>query len=110
MMGMRCVIVGGSGGIGAALVRNLAAREDVEAVYATARDMDAVPNIGDVVAVPLDLGDEDSIAAAAEHITGDGPLDLVIVATGLLQPVGQGTGLETDALVAPEIHDIEPLR
>ena len=57
MMGMRCVIVGGSGGIGAALVRNLAAREDVEAVYATARDMDAVPDIGDVVAVPLDLGD-----------------------------------------------------
>ena len=35
MMGMRCVIVGGSGGIGAALVRHLAAREHVEAVYAT---------------------------------------------------------------------------
>ena len=85
MMGMRCVIVGGSGGIGAALVRHLAARDDVEAIYATARDMGAVPDIGNVVAVPLDLGDEGSIAAAAERIAGDGPLDVVIVATGLLQ-------------------------
>lgn len=83
-MGKRCVVVGGSGGIGAALVRALAGRTNVETVYATARDPDA---IGADCAVPLrlDLTDEPSIAAAAEGISADGPIDLVVVATGLLQ-------------------------
>jgi NAD(P)-dependent dehydrogenase (short-subunit alcohol dehydrogenase family) len=43
-------------------------------------------------ASPIDLEDEEAIAAAAATLAGEGPLDLVIIATGLLH----------DASLAPE--------
>lgn len=77
---MRCAIFGASGGIGAALVDLLAAREDVAEVHALART--PRPAVGKVRWHVFDLTDEASIAAACAAICA--PLDLVIVATGRL--------------------------
>jgi len=71
----RAVVVGASGGIGAALASAMAA-QGFE-VHGAARSGAGL--------VPLDLTDGDSIAAAAATIGADGPIDRVIVATGLLQ-------------------------
>jgi len=70
-MTSRAVVIGASGGIGAAFVAALTAAG--AEVHALAR-------------ADLDLEDEASIAAAAARIGG--PLDLVIVATGLLHGGG----------------------
>lgn len=75
------VIIGASGGIGAALVREAEARG--ARVVALARSF-----AGDA---HLDLEDEASIAAAAEHVRSQGcVLTRVIVATGLLHADGKG--------------------
>lgn len=73
------VIIGASGGIGSALVDVLQARFGKDRVIALSR--------GSTPA--LDLTDEASIAAAAEHVKADGrPIGLVFDATGYLH--GQG--------------------
>lgn len=78
--GMRCAIFGASGGIGAALVTLLAARDDVAQVHAVARKhLVAAPKVHSHT---FDLTDETTIAAACAEIAA--PLDLVIVATGRL--------------------------
>lgn len=74
---------GASGGVGAALCRLLLRDDRVARVYAGARGRSEVD--GDKVArFCFDLLDEASIAAAAESIGAEGPLDLVFVATGVL--------------------------
>ena len=70
------VVIGATGGIGAALVARLAKDPRVARVHGFSRRG----------SVPLDLTDETSIAAAAQ--TTDAPR-LVIVATGLLQDAQQ---------------------
>ncbi len=80
--GYRALIFGGSGGVGAAIVRALTADLNCSAVYAAARL--AVPQSGKVRGLQFDLTDEASIAACVEAASADGPLDLVFVATGLL--------------------------
>ena len=72
--GLRAVVIGAGGGIGAAFVDLLRPRGDVIALTRAG----------------LDLTDPASIMAAAAAI--DGPLDLVIVATGVLH----------DAVAGPE--------
>ncbi|MGI4877698.1 MAG: SDR family NAD(P)-dependent oxidoreductase [Janthinobacterium lividum] len=81
---LRIVVIGASGGIGAAFVDLLRDRGEVTAL--TRAD--------------LDLTDPASIFAAAARIGG--PLDLVIVATGLLH----------DAAGGPEksLRDLDPVR
>lgn len=75
------VIVGASGGIGAAMIQELRARGT--AVIGLARSSFGGAHI--------DLEDESSIAAAAEHIRSRGLApDRVIVATGLLHADGKG--------------------
>ena len=69
---LRAVVVGAGGGVGGALIDLLAPRGDV---IALARS-------------DLDLADPASIAAAAARI--DAPLDLVIVATGMLHDASAG--------------------
>jgi len=78
--GLRCAVFGASGGIGAALVRLLAARSDVAQVHALARR--PVEATAKIHPHTFDLEDEASIAAACASIGG--PLDLVVVATGRL--------------------------
>ncbi len=80
---------GASGGIGAALASALCNRDDVAEVYAASRSGDVPVH---VKAVPLafDLADEASIAAAAARMGASGPIDLAIVATGILHRADGG--------------------
>lgn len=77
---MTAVVIGASGGIGAALVEAIA--DEGTPVTGFARSF-----AGDL---HIDLEDEATIAAAAAHIAGGSPPTLVIVATGLLHDGGQG--------------------
>jgi NAD(P)-dependent dehydrogenase (short-subunit alcohol dehydrogenase family) len=78
----RAVIFGASGGIGRAFVDRLAADPNCGVVYAGARNpRDATAK---VVAFQFDLLDEPSIEAAALSVGADGPVDLVLIATGVL--------------------------
>ena len=100
---MTSVVIGASGGIGAALVDAL--RDEGEQVFAFSRSgpEDA----------PIDLLDEASIAAAAARIGSAAP-SLVIVATGVLTDGGHGPEksmreLDADALARQfEVNAIGP--
>lgn len=74
------VVIGASGGIGAALARALVADGRYSAIHALSRRGDA----GMDGAIPgrIDLSDEASVAAAFERI--DGEIDLLLIASGLL--------------------------
>ena len=83
--GPRIAVIGAHGAIGGALVRELAARGGAE-IHALSRQ----PGVADGPVIPgfADSLDEASLAAAAARIGRDGPLDTVIVATGLLHASG----------------------
>ena len=101
--GLRCAVFGASGGIGAALVAQLAARSDVAQVHALARS----PLQPDAKVHPhtFDLADESTIAAACATIGG--PLDLVIVATGrLVRDNGDGPEKSWRALNADAMAEM----
>jgi NAD(P)-dependent dehydrogenase (short-subunit alcohol dehydrogenase family) len=80
---MRAVIIGASGGIGAAFTNNLAGRSDIDAVYALSRSGIQHDN-PKVISGKIDLLDEDSVKSAADQVKQGGAPALVIVATGLL--------------------------
>ena len=77
------VVAGASGGIGNALVSALQADARVGKVAALSRQPlhSAIPGLDNHV---LDFIDETAIAAAARACAAPGPIDLVIVATGIL--------------------------
>ena len=77
--GYRALVVGSSGAIGSALVRALQADPRCARVHALHRGSSP----------PLELGDEPGIAAAAAHVAQDGPLHLVLCATGALHVDGR---------------------
>lgn len=79
--GMTVAVIGASGGIGHALSELLSANERVARVLACSRSGRA-PQHAKIEPRRLDLEDEASIAAAAASL--DRPLDLAIVATGIL--------------------------
>lgn len=90
-------VFGATGGIGSAFVERLAASPDITTLYAGARK--APPAAGKITPFAFDLGDEASIAAAAQTIGGP---DLTIVATGMLhsdqiQPEKSLRALSADA-------------
>lgn len=72
--GYRALVIGSSGAIGAALVRQL----------------QADPRCGQVIGLgrhtrpAIDFDNEPSVAAAAEQLRSSGPLHLIMVATGML--------------------------
>jgi NAD(P)-dependent dehydrogenase (short-subunit alcohol dehydrogenase family) len=74
--GLRALVFGAGGGIGAAFAAELGAHPRVAAVHAAARS--AAPPWA------FDLKDEASIEAVAKAAAAEGPLDLVLVATGVL--------------------------
>lgn len=77
---MRALIVGASGGLGAAFVAQLA--EDDRYSHVVAWSRSAIPTANDkVITARIDLCDEATIEAAARSL---GEVDLVIIATGLL--------------------------
>lgn len=85
---MRCAVFGASGGIGAALVEQLAARDDVAAIYAGSR-RGTVPAGPRIHPFRFDALDDEALAKTMTTIGA--PLDLVIVATGrLMRADGSG--------------------
>lgn len=86
----RALVFGASGGIGDAVARKLAQDPDCGAIIAASRQPG--PARGNVRHVAFDLECEDSIAAVVAAAASDGPLDFVLVATGLLH--GQGIAPE----------------
>ncbi len=80
---LRAAVFGATGGIGRALCALLAADPQFGAIHAGARR--SQDKHGDKLApFTFDLKDETTIQNAAAEIGASGPLDLVIVATGLL--------------------------
>ncbi|MDP1908205.1 MAG: SDR family NAD(P)-dependent oxidoreductase [Hyphomicrobium sp.] len=77
--GFRACVFGASGGVGGAFVQRLTADPRAGAVYAGARRKLDAP-----AAFTFDLEDEASIERACSEMAADGPLHLVIVATGVL--------------------------
>ena len=73
-------IIGASGGVGAALLQQVQDNEAVDKVYGLSRSPQS--GGGKLETMSIDITDESSIAEAAAAI--DSPLDLVIVATGIL--------------------------
>jgi NAD(P)-dependent dehydrogenase (short-subunit alcohol dehydrogenase family) len=84
--GARAAVFGASGGIGRALAGQLA-EAGAARVHAGARQP-APPGHPALAPFAFDLEDEPSIARAAQAIGEHGPLDLVIVATGMLHGEG----------------------
>ncbi|NQY96053.1 MAG: SDR family NAD(P)-dependent oxidoreductase [Henriciella sp.] len=80
---MQAVIIGATGGIGAALTQALASQADVEIVHALSRSGGA-PEHAKILPQKIDILEEDSIGAAAKHVAEHGKPDLVIVASGIL--------------------------
>ena len=76
------VVIGASGGIGAAFEATLIEEGAFDVVHGYARSRSGAQH--------LDLEDEDSIAAAAAHVAGGPKPTLVIVATGVLHAGGRG--------------------
>ncbi len=72
--GFRALVIGASGGIGAALVDAL--RDDPRCAAVIALGRASVP--------PLDLTDPASIERAAADVSGRGPFHLIINAAGVL--------------------------
>ncbi len=89
---IRALVIGAGGGIGQALVEQLAGTANVERLFAASRRNPA--GDGDRFSyLALDLEEEDSIARAAASCRDQGGVNLVIVATGLLH---QGSRLQPE--------------
>ncbi len=84
---LRVAIVGASGGIGAAMVNELVNSPQVVRIHALSRSGRSHPS-PKVANLTFDFTDEDSLIAAAQALEEVKPLDMVIVATGLLQGEG----------------------
>jgi len=81
--GANTVVIGATGGIGAALCRALSTDPVVATVHALSRRA-GTDATGKLRYFPLDLDDEDSIERAAARCAATGDLHLVIVASGVL--------------------------
>jgi len=75
-------VIGASGGIGRAFVESLASGCPAGTLHALSRSPQG--SAGNVLHERIDITEEESIRAAAETCSRDGPLDLVVVASGIL--------------------------
>jgi NAD(P)-dependent dehydrogenase (short-subunit alcohol dehydrogenase family) len=80
---IRVAVVGASGGIGAALVKFLSQHPRVAMVYALSRTPGSLVS-PKITSGQLDIADEVSIAECAAMASSESPLDIVVVATGIL--------------------------
>lgn len=98
---LRAVIIGASGGIGKALTQELSGHSQIAHVYALSRsplDYDA-PNISEM---RCDFTDASSLNRAAASLKDSGAeIDIVIIATGLLQ----GEGIEPEKNMRAMSHE-----
>ena len=81
--GIRIAVIGASGGIGAALVELFSQDPRVAMVYALSRTHCPIVS-PKVTPGELDITDEKSIANCAAMASSESPLDIVVVATGVL--------------------------
>lgn len=87
-MGLNVVVMGATGGIGNKLAELLEECAAVERVFRLSRTRQMAAHVK-TTCLPLDLEEEDTIAAAAAVIRdAAGPLHLVLVATGVLHQPG----------------------
>lgn len=105
-------VVGASGGIGRAAVRILSDDPSVSLVHAFSRKTTNSRD-GKVHHLPLSLQDEQSIQSAVDVATSSAPLDLVLVASGILhrdraiQP--EKTMRELSARAMSEVFDVNTI-
>lgn len=102
--GANVVVVGASGGLGAEFVRQIAADSRTGRVFGLHRGPVPAFSSG-VETLPFDFDDEGSIRGAADTIAEQGPVDAVIVATGLLhgaalQPEKSLDQIDTNSMLA----------
>lgn len=83
----RIAVFGASGAIGGAIVNRLLSENEGCQVHAFARVLKQGEREG-LIAKTLDMLNEDSLATAAAEVQQHGPLDMVVVATGLLHAHG----------------------
>jgi len=81
---LHCIVIGSSGGIGAALVERLVKCPQVARVHSLSRAGRSHPS-PKVANLTFDFTDEESLMAAAQSLHEVGPFDIILVATGLLQ-------------------------
>lgn len=112
MVGKRALVIGSGGGIGAALVDQLAASGRFDRIYAGNRRPHAAHH-SNVTRLTIDILDDDTLAEAGRQIAQDGALDLLIVATGLLH---RGTDIrpekslrQLDASVMAEVFAVNSI-
>ncbi len=84
---LRVIVVGSSGGIGAALVEHLVDSPQVARIHALSRGGRSHPS-PKVANLTFDFTDEDSLIAATQALQEVKPFDMIFVATGLLQGDG----------------------
>lgn len=79
----RAVVMGATGGLGAAFVQHLLAMQSMNQVYCLSRSgiTPTDPNTKGLIA---NYQRPETLEAAAKTVAAEGPIDLVIIATGLL--------------------------
>lgn len=106
------VVVGASGGIGQAVVKQLSEDPSVAQVHAFSRDT-ASSRDGKIHRASIALLDEQSIISAVEIATSHAPLDLVFVASGLLHREGsvqpEKTMRELSANAMSEVFNVNTI-
>lgn len=80
---MKAIVIGASGGIGAAVVQRLEGDSRVSSVQAISRS-GQTPTSAKTTTWPMDITDEASIEGTARQLKPLGPFDLVFMATGFL--------------------------
>lgn len=83
-MQKRVIVLGAQGGIGRALVTHLSSLPTVRTVYALSREPLSSPGPR-IIAESVDSMAPDALLDVAKKIALDGPIDWIIVATGILQ-------------------------
>lgn len=80
---LRVAIIGASGGIGSAFIQALEALGQTRHIYALSRQPQNYDG-AKITSLAFDFTNETSVQSCAAQIEKDGPLDLVIIATGFL--------------------------
>lgn len=80
---LNIAVIGASGGIGRAFVQHLQNLDNIESIYAFSRSAQSFTS-PKVTTGFLDFENEDSIQDAAALSSQNAPLDIIIIATGLL--------------------------
>lgn len=96
-------VIGASGGIGGAFCDALASSDAVAVLHALSREPRS-DSAAKTIASSIDIEDEASVEAAAARTSAEQPLDLVIVATGILhrdtlQPEKSMAQIDSDHLL-----------